>query len=167
MKEWSSLYESKSGERGIFNRISAKKQVLKSGRRVFGYDFGCNPCSEILLRSAQFCNLSEIIVRSDDTLEELKEKARVATIFGTLQATLTDFRYLRKIWANNTAEERLLGVSMTGIMDHKTLSNPENSHLKRWLTELKEECIKTNVEWASRLGIEESAAITALSPVEP
>jgi len=164
MKEWSSLYESKSGERGIFNRIAAQKKVAENGRRIIGYDMGCNPCSEILLRSAEFCNLSEIIVRPDDTLEELKEKARVATIFGTLQATLTNFRYLRKIWANNTAEERLLGVSMTGIMDHKTLSNPENSHLKRWLTEIKETCIDTNKEWAAKLGIEESAAITCVKP---
>lgn len=164
MKEWFSLYESKSGERGIFNRLSAKKQVMKNGRRVIGYDFGCNPCSEILLRSAQFCNLSEIVVRSDDTLEELKEKAKVAAIFGTLQATLTNFKYLRKIWAKNTTEERLLGISLTGIMDHKTLSNSDNSHLKRWLTELKEVCIETNKEWAKKLGIEESAAITCVKP---
>ncbi|MHA2427753.1 MAG: ATP cone domain-containing protein [Candidatus Hermodarchaeia archaeon] len=164
MKEWSSLYESKSGERGIFNRISASKQVMKNGRRILGYDWGTNPCSEIILRSCELCNLSEIVARPDDTLEDLKEKAKIATIFGTLQSTLTNFRYLRKIWANNTEEERLLGVSITGIMDHKTLSNPENSHLKRWLTELKDVCIETNKEWAEKLGIEESTAITCVKP---
>lgn len=164
MKEWLSLYESKSGERGIFNRVSAKKQVMRTGRREIAHDFGCNPCSEILLRSAQFCNLSEIIVSSDDTLEDLKEKARVATIFGTLQSTLTSFRYLRKIWSKNTAEERLLGVSMTGIMDHKTLSDADNSHLPRWLEEIKQVCVDTNKEWAKKLGITESTAITCVKP---
>ena len=164
MREWMALYGSKSGERGIFNRVAAKKKVAENGRRVLGYDLGSNPCNEILLRSAGLCNLSEIIVRPDDTLDDLKEKAKIATIFGTLQSTLTNFKYLRKIWRNNTEEERLLGVSMTGIMDHKTLSNPDNSHLKRWLAEIKETCIETNKEWAKKLGIEESVAITCVKP---
>src|SRR6056300_711515 len=118
MREWTSLYESKSGERGIFNRQSAKKQAAKNGRRDTDHDFGCNPCSEIILRPYQFCNLSEVVVRESDTIESLKEKVRLATILGTFQATLTNFKYLRKIWQKNTEEERLLGVSLTGIMDN-------------------------------------------------
>jgi ribonucleoside-triphosphate reductase (thioredoxin) len=123
MREWLSLYDSKSGERGIFNRQSAKKQAAKNGRRDTDHDFGCNPCSEIVLRPYQFCNLSEVVVRESDTVDRaLKEKVRLATILGTFQATLTNFKYLRNIWKKNTEEERLLGVSLTGIMDNKMLT---------------------------------------------
>ena len=122
LNEWVSLYESRSGERGIFSRVASQKQAAKNGRRDSDWDFGTNPCSEIILRPNQFCNLSEVVVRSDDTLDTLRRKVRIASILGTLQATLTDFRYLRKMWKQNTEEEALLGVSMTGILDHKILS---------------------------------------------
>jgi len=125
MREWESLYESKSGERGIFSRAASKLVAERNGRRDSGHEFGTNPCSEIILRSKQFCNLSEVVVRNDDTFDDLKRKVRLATIIGTLQSTLTDFRYLSKAWSNNTEEERLLGVSLTGIMDHPMLSNPK------------------------------------------
>jgi ribonucleoside-triphosphate reductase len=118
LDEWKSLYESYSGERGMFSRVASQKQAAKTSRRDATYDFGTNPCSEIILRPYQFCNLSEVVVRPTDSLADLKRKVRVATILGTLQATLTDFRYLRKIWKTNTEEEALLGVSLTGIMDH-------------------------------------------------
>ena len=121
MKEWSSLYESKSGERGIFNREAARRSAGSSGRRDVDYEFGTNPCSEIILRSKQFCNLSEVVVRSTDTFEDLKRKVRLAAIIGTLQATLTNFRYLSAAWKRNTEEEALLGVSLTGIMDHPVI----------------------------------------------
>ena len=165
LNEWTSLYESRSGERGMFSRVASQKQAAKNERRDATYDFGTNPCSEIILRPYQFCNLSEVVVRSTDTLSDLKRKVRVAAILGTLQATLTDFRYLRKVWKNNTEDEALLGVSLTGIMDHPTLSGRKDKGvLKTWLTELKEEAIKTNSEWAKRLGINPSAAITAVKP---
>jgi ribonucleoside-triphosphate reductase (thioredoxin) len=122
LNEWVSLYESRSGERGIFSRVASQKQAAKNGRRDSDWDFGTNPCSEIILRPNQFCNLSEVVVRSDDTYDTLRRKVRIASILGTLQATLTDFRYLRKKWKENTEEEALLGVSMTGILDHKILS---------------------------------------------
>ena len=122
LNEWVSLYESRSGERGIFSRVASQKQAAKNGRRDSDWDFGTNPCSEIILRPNQFCNLSEVVVRSDDTFDTLRRKVRIASILGTLQATLTDFRYLRKRWKENTEEEALLGVSMTGILDHKILS---------------------------------------------
>ena len=130
MREWLALVESKSGERGIFNRESAKRQASKNGRRDVDHQFGCNPCSEIILRPYQFCNLSEVVVREDDTEETLLEKVEVATILGTLQATLTDFKYLRKIWKDNTEEERLLGVSLTGIMDSKLLNSYNTIYLE-------------------------------------
>ena len=165
LNEWKSLYESRSGERGMFSRVASQKQAAKNERRDATYDFGTNPCSEIILRPYQFCNLSEVVVRSTDTLSDLKRKVRVAAILGTLQATLTDFRYLRKVWKNNTEEEALLGVSLTGIMDHPTLSGRRDKGvLKTWLTELKEEAIATNKQWASKLGINPSAAITAVKP---
>lgn len=164
LKEWMSLYESKSGERGVFSRVAAKKQAAKNGRRDTDHDFGTNPCSEIILRPNQFCNLSEVVVRPKDTLDALKRKVRLATILGTMQSTLVDFRYLRKIWKQNTEEERLLGVSLTGIMDHPTLSNPDNQLLKHWLTELKQEAIETNERWADALGIARAAAITCVKP---
>jgi ribonucleoside-diphosphate reductase alpha chain len=171
MKEWLSLVRSKSGERGIYNREAANK--LRPERREEA-DFGTNPCSEINLRSKQVCNLSEIVVRPDDTFDTLKEKARIAAILGTLQATLTDFRYLSTKWRKNTEEEALLGVSLTGIMDHPILSG--NSISSKWfcenrmmnlptiLTELKEVVIETNKEWAEKLGINPATATTAIKP---
>ena len=134
----------------MFSRVASQKQAAKNERRDATYDFGTNPCSEIILRPYQFCNLSEVVVRASDTLSDLKRKVRVAAILGTLQATLTDFRYLRKVWKNNTEEEALLGVSLTGIMDHPTVlsGRRDKGVLKTWLTELKEEAIKTNAEWA-------------------
>ena len=163
LNEWSSLYESKAGERGIFSRVASQRQAAKSGRRDADQEFGCNPCSEIVLTSNQFCNLSEVVVRSEDTIEELKWKVRLATILGTLQATLTDFRYLRGIWQKNTEEEALLGVSLTGIMDNSAMTL-ENPRLPELLEELKNEAIKTNKEWAKRLRIKQSAAITCVKP---
>ena len=171
LNEWKSLYESYSGERGMFSRVASQKQAAKNGRRDADWDFGTNPCSEIILRPYQFCNLSEVVVRPTDSLKDLKRKVRVAAILGTLQATLTDFRYLRKVWRDNTEEEALLGVSLTGIMDHPVLSgreavgdNGERKQLKKWLTEMREEAIKTNAEWAKKLGVNTSTAITAVKP---
>lgn len=164
MQEWNSLYESKSGERGIFNREAAKKVVKQNGRRNSDFDFGTNPCSEIILRPYQFCNLSEIIVRSDDTVDSLKRKARLATILGTFQSTLTHFPYLRKVWQKNTEEERLLGVSMTGILDNALLNNPDSPKLEGILNELKAVCVATNGIMAEHLGIPASAAITCVKP---
>jgi ribonucleoside-diphosphate reductase alpha chain len=174
MDEMRALYESKSGERGIFSRVAAQKVAAKNGRRDSEYEFGTNPCSEIILRPNQFCNLSEVVVRAEDTLEDLKEKVRKAAILGTLQSTLTDFRYLRAIWKKNTEEEALLGVSLTGIMDHPVLSgrgylcNPSNGkgpeNLDDWLEEMKNVAIETNKEWAERLGVSPSVAITCVKP---
>jgi ribonucleoside-diphosphate reductase alpha chain len=179
MREWLSLMESKSGERGIFNRISAKKQAAKNGRRDSAYDFGVNPCSEIILRPYQFCNLTEVVCRVNDTLDTLKEKVRIATILGTIQSTYTHFPYLRDIWRKNTEEERLLGVSLTGIMD-SFLTNglidkstqpawmgmieDEDMMLGEMLNILKQVAIDTNKEWADKLGIPQSTAITAVKP---
>jgi len=162
MKEWLSLYDSKSGERGIFNRDASKKKVLENGRRDADYDFGCNPCSEIILRPYQFCNLSEVVVRATDTLDTLKYKVRLATTLGTFQSTLTNFKYLRKVWENNTREERLLGVSLTGIMDHSVLSKTVDS--PRWLATLRQEAIDQNGYMSEKIGIERSAAITCVKP---
>jgi ribonucleoside-triphosphate reductase len=168
LKEWGSLYDSKSGERGIFNRVASQKIAKRNGRREANWDFGTNPCSEIILRSKQFCNLTEVVIRPQDGLDELKEKVRNATILGTLQSTLTDFRYLSKAWQRNTEEERLLGVSFTGIMDHPVMSGQQDwvspGQLIHWLEELREEAIKTNKEWAARLGIPASTAITCVKP---
>jgi len=166
MKEWEALYASKSGERGIFNREAAKRSAAVSGRRDEDYnDYGTNPCSEIILRSKQFCNLSEVVVRSTDTMKDLKRKVKLASILGTLQATLTNFRYLSSVWKRNTEEERLLGVSLTGIMDHPLLNGGEdNDKLKKTLNTLKQVAIDTNKEWATKLGIPQSVAITAVKP---
>jgi ribonucleoside-triphosphate reductase len=172
MKEWQSLYDSKSGERGIFNRVAANKQAEKTGRReVEGQVFGTNPCGEIILRSMGLCNLSEVVVRSDDTYESLLRKVRLATILGTLQSTLTNFRYLRASWKKNAEEERLLGVSLTGIMDNKELSSvwqhrndQGEGTLDRFLEKLKNVTIATNKEWAERLGINPSVSITTVKP---
>jgi len=162
MREWLALYDSKSGERGMFNREAADKQVAQNGRRETGHMWGTNPCSEIILRPYQFCNLSEVMVRETDDLASLKRKVRIATILGTLQSTLTDFKYLRSVWKKNTEEERLLGVSLTGIMDHAVLS--KNVDSKRWLQEMREESVKTNDKYANMLGIPVSAAITCVKP---
>ena len=164
MEEWLSLYQSKSGERGIFNREAAIKQASKNGRRDTEYAFGTNPCSEIILRPHQFCNLTEVVVRADDSLDALKRKVRLATILGTFQATLTDFKYLRKVWRQNTEEERLLGVSLTGIFDSKWLTNKGTMQIVPNLKEMREVAIKTNKEFAKSLGIQQSTAITCVKP---
>lgn len=163
MREWLSLVESKSGERGIFSRPASKKQALKNGRRDANYDYGTNPCSEIILRPYQFCNLTEVVVRATDSLEDLERKVKLATILGTIQSTYTHFPYLRKIWQKNTEEERLLGVSLTGILDSKLLGNA-NAGLAKTLEHLKNVAVATNAEWAARLGIPASAAITCVKP---
>ena len=167
MREWVSLYESKSGERGIFNRESAKKQAAKNGRRDTEHDFGCNPCSEILLRPYQFCNLSEVVARAGDTQQTLREKVRLATILGTFQSTLTDFKYLRNIWKKNTEEERLLGVSLTGIMDNDLLSGTSahlGKNIGQTLETLRDTAVETNAAMAQQLGIPQSTAITCVKP---
>ena len=164
LSEMQTMYESKAGERGIFSRVAAQKIAARNGRRDADQDFGTNPCSEIILRSNQFCNLSEIVVREDDTLDSLKKKAEMAAIIGTLQATLTDFRYLRSCWKRNTEEEALLGVSMTGIMDHYLLSKGESKDLEKWLEQVRDVTVKTNKKWSEKLGINQSAAITCVKP---
>jgi ribonucleoside-diphosphate reductase alpha chain len=162
MREWLSLVESKSGERGIFSRPASKKQAAKNGRRDANHDFGTNPCSEIILRPYQFCNLTEVVVRATDTFVDLEEKVRLATILGTIQSTFTNFPYLRKIWQKNTEEERLLGVSLTGIMDNEMMSRGMN--LATVLEKLKNVAIATNAKWAAILGIPASSAITCVKP---
>jgi len=163
MKEWASLIESKSGERGIFNRVASKAQAAKNGRRDPEWEFGTNPCSEIILRPYQFCNLTEVVVRATDTIDTLSEKVRLATILGTIQATYTEFPYLRKVWKDNTEAERLLGVSLTGIMDNPLMTS-ENAGLEKTLEHLRSVAVSTNAEWADRLGIPQSAAITCVKP---
>jgi ribonucleoside-diphosphate reductase alpha chain len=163
MEEWVSLYNSHSGERGIFNREAAKKTVAKYGNRDVDYDFGTNPCSEIILRPYQFCNLTEAVIRHDDTKESLLRKVRLATILGTIQSSFTKFPYLRKVWQRNTEEERLLGVSFTGIYDNK-LTCTQGEELNVILTQLREMARATNKQWAERLGIPTSAAITCVKP---
>jgi len=163
MKEWLSLYESKSGERGIFNRVSAQDKAKQNGRRRADYDFGTNPCSEIILRPNQFCNLTEVVCRPTDSMATLLDKVEHATILGTIQATLTNFGYLRKRWQDNTEEERLLGVSLTGIMDSPLL-NKNDSKLADRLNKLREKAVAVNKEWSSTLGIPQSTAITCVKP---
>jgi ribonucleoside-triphosphate reductase (thioredoxin) len=163
MKEWMSLVESGSGERGIFNRQASKKQAALNGRRDADYEFGTNPCSEIILRPSQFCNLTECVVRATDNIDTLSEKVRLATILGTIQSTYVKFPYLRKQWIDNTSEERLLGVSLTGIMDNP-LMTLKNKGLDKTLAHLKSVAVATNAEWAARLGIPVSAAITCVKP---
>jgi ribonucleoside-diphosphate reductase alpha chain len=182
MEEWKALYDSKSGERGIFNREAA--ELLQPDRRKeFNYkDYGCNPCSEIILRSKQFCNLTEVVIRSTDTFEDLKRKVRIATILGTFQSSLTNFRYLSSQWKKNTEEEALLGVSLTGIMDHVVMAGKTTFYdpislldadryegfptlpLGNILRELKELSIATNKEWAKKLGVNQATAITCVKP---
>lgn len=178
MSEWKSLYDSKSGERGIFSRYAAKNIINRSNdfrkthfgdkvrqRDIEDYEFGCNPCSEIILRDKEFCNLSEVVIRENDTLETLKQKVRIAAIFGTFQSCLTNFRFVSKKWKYNTEDERLLGVSLTGINDNKLTSGQLGiEKLKDALTELRKEAIKTNIEFAKKIGIEPSTAITAVKP---
>ena len=163
MDEWKALYDSKSGERGIFNREAAKRHIARHGRRDPDYDFGTNPCGEILLRSMGFCNLSEVVIRETDSVETLKEKVRLATIIGTIQSTLTNFRYLRKKWKENAEEERLLGVSLTGIMD-SNLTNGKGKGTAEMLQILKEYSVEVNKEWAAKIGINPSVAITTVKP---
>ena len=175
MREWLSLYDSKSGERGIYSSLSAEKHITNLNkqekdengnyiqRREPRRDFGTNPCSEIILRSREFCNLSEVIIRGDDDWQSLEEKVRYATILGTIQSTLTNFKYIGREWKRNCDDERLLGVSLTGIMDNP-LTNGKKKDLDILLTKLKNVAIKTNKEWAEKLGIERSAAITCVKP---
>ena len=163
MREWMALVESGSGERGIFNREASKKQAAKNGRRDSDFDFGTNPCSEIILRPYQFCNLTEVVVRATDTVDDLARKVKLATILGTIQSTYTKFPYLRKIWTTNTEEERLLGVSLTGIMDNPVMTT-KNKGLDKTLENLRNVAVVTNAEWANRLGIPQSAAITCVKP---
>jgi len=173
MSEWKALYESKSGERGVYNRVSAKKQAENTGRRDPNFEFGTNPCGEIILRPFGFCNLTEVIVRAGDSYQELARKVRIASLLGTFQSTLTDFKYIRKQWQVNAEEERLLGVSMTGIMDHAHLSG-EQKHfntddnvickLDETLDKLKHESIECNKKWAAKLGISPSVSITTVKP---
>ena len=160
MKEWLSLYESKSGERGIFNRVSAKEKASSNGRRDGDIDFGTNPCCEIILRPYQFCNLSEVVCRHDDTIDTLLDKVRIATILGTFQATLTNFNYLRKRWKDTTEEERLLGVSLTGIMDCPAVYNATEEELQ-WLKEM---AVVANINLSADIGINQSTAVTCVKP---
>jgi len=175
MREWLSLYDSKSGERGIYSSLASKSHVSelnnrekdKDGtyiqRRLARDDFGTNPCSEIILRSREFCNLSEVVLRSNDNLQSIKDKVRVATILGTFQSTLTNFKYLSREWQRNCEEERLLGVSLTGIMDN-SLTNGSKDNIKKTLNELRDIAVETNKEYAKKLGIERAAAITCVKP---
>ena len=163
MREWMALVESGSGERGIFNREASKKQAAKNNRRDSDYDFGTNPCSEIILRPYQFCNLTEVVIRATDDVDDIARKVRLATILGTIQSTYTKFPYLRKVWTTNTEEERLLGVSLTGIMDNPLMTT-KNKGLDKTLENLRNVAVVTNAEWSDRLGIPQSAAITCVKP---
>ena len=163
MREWMALVESGSGERGVFNREASKNQAAKNGRRDSDYDFGTNPCSEIILRPYQFCNLTEVVVRATDDVDSIARKVRLATILGTIQSQYTKFPYLRKVWNRNTEEERLLGVSLTGIMDNSLLTT-KNKGLEETLEHLRETAVRTNSDWADSLGIPTSAAITCVKP---
>jgi ribonucleoside-diphosphate reductase alpha chain len=164
MREWTALYESKSGERGIFNRQAAQQQAAKYGRRDSDIDYGTNPCCEIILRPKQFCNLSEVVVKAEDNAETLQKKVELATILGTIQACFVDFKGLSRQWVRNTEEERLLGVSLTGILDNKMMSNKTNDNLETLLSNLRLTAVATNSKWAKYLGIEPSAAITCVKP---
>lgn len=163
MREWTALVESKSGERGIFNREASKAQAAKYGRRDPDWQFGTNPCSEIILRPYQFCNLTEVVVRATDTVKDLERKVKLATILGTIQSSYTKFPYLRKVWQRNTEEERLLGVSLTGIMDNPLMTSV-NANLEKLLNDLRTVAVGINDEYASLLGIPQSAAITCVKP---
>ena len=163
--EMKALYESYSGERGIFNRGGAQKKIAEYGKRDPEHDFGANPCAEILLRPQQMCNLSEVVIRPKDTLATLKKKVRIAAILGTLQATQTNFRYLRQVWQDNCEDEALLGVSLTGICDHKVMSGQEGeAKLAKWLEELRTAAEEANAEYADLFGINTSASVTTVKP---
>jgi ribonucleoside-diphosphate reductase alpha chain len=164
MSEWLALYDSKSGERGLFSREACQKIAKRNGRRNSDQLFGTNPCSEIILRPYGFCNLTEVVIRATDTVDDIRDKIEVATILGTFQSTLTDFPYLRKIWAKNAEEERLLGVSLTGIYDSKLFNNPEDKGIKERLAALRDYSIEVNNELANQLGINPAAAITCVKP---
>jgi ribonucleoside-diphosphate reductase alpha chain len=164
LSEWGSIYESRSGERGIFNRVAAQRQAASTGRRDPDYDFGTNPCSEIILRGKQFCNLSEVVIRHTDTRDDVKRKVRLATILGTLQSARTNFRYLSKKWQRNCEEERLLGVSLTGIMDHSFMSDMNDPELPEFLQDIKQYAISVNVLYADMIGINPSTSITCVKP---
>ena len=165
MDEWKALYDSKSGERGIFSREAAQKISAKNGRRDATSDFGTNPCSEIILRPYQFCNLTEVVVRDTDTFEDLKAKVELATLLGTVQSTFTRFKYLRKIWQKNSEEERLLGVSLTGQLSHPVLNGSQGTEkLAEWLDSLRLHAVDVNAYWAKEIGINQSAAITCVKP---
>ena len=165
MDEWKSLYDSKSGERGIFNRQAANNVALKNGRRdIEGWDYGTNPCSEIILRSREFCNLSEVVIRHSDTEETLLEKVKLATILGTMQSTLTNFRYVGAAYKKNCEEERLLGVSMTGIMDNPLTSGKDKEVTKELLNKMREVAVQTNEIYSKKIGIPQSVAITCVKP---
>ena len=163
MREWMALVESGSGERGVFNRQASKVQAAKNGRRNADFEFGTNPCSEIILRPYQFCNLTEVVVRATDSVDDLERKVRLATILGTIQSTYTKFPYLRKVWSRNTEEERLLGVSLTGIMDNPLMTK-KNKGLEDTLEHLKSIAVNTNAEWSKRLGIPAATAISCVKP---
>lgn len=158
MKKWKELHDSHAGEPGIFSRYACQRIAARNGRRDASYDFGTNPCSEIILRPFEFCNLTEVVVRATDGFKDLERKVAIATILGTIQSTLTDFKYLRKIWQNNCNEERLLGVSLTGILDNPEIVNDET------LSRLRQVAVDVNREWAEKLGIPASAAITCVKP---
>ena len=160
LKEWTALVESKSGERGIFSRAAAQEHVANYGRREHDHEFGTNPCSEIILRPHQFCNLTEVVVRATDDEASLLRKVKLATILGTIQSTYTNMPYLRPVWRKNTEAERLLGVSLTGIMDNEITSKPS----EELLVQLKDESVRINAEFAERIGIEPSTAITCVKP---
>lgn len=163
IEEWKTLFDSKCGERGIVNRVAFQNKCKEIGRD-YEHDFIINPCGEVILRpSGQACNLSEVVIRPNDNFQTLNEKVKLATIIGTMQSTLTNFRYLRKVWRHNCEEERLLGVSLTGIMDHKVMCNP-HGELKKWLTSLRDTVKKTNMKWADKLGIAHSKAMTCIKP---
>jgi len=164
IKEWTALIESNSGERGLYNRNASVIQAGKSGRRNTNWEFGTNPCSEIILRPYQFCNLTEVVIKSHDTKETLANKVRIASILGTMQSLLTNFPYLRPIWKSNTEEERLLGVSLTGIMDNALTNGTNKESLPDLLQYLKQVAIATNKEYAEKFGIPVSAAITCVKP---
>jgi ribonucleoside-diphosphate reductase alpha chain len=169
LREWEALYNSRSGERGIFNRNAIDEVLRRNGRREREHDFGTNPCSEIILRDRQFCNLTEVVVRPEDTVDTLNRKVKVGTVLGTMQATLTDFRFISRLWGRNCQEEALLGVSLTGIMDHNFLSgyvarNESGQILEEVLSQLKVTAVETNIKTARQLGINPSAAVTCVKP---
>jgi ribonucleoside-diphosphate reductase alpha chain len=164
MAEWLAIYESKSGERGIFSRDASQRVARKNGRRDPSFEFGTNPCSEIILRPYQFCNLTEVVIRDSDTENSLSKKIKIATILGTFQSTMTYFPYLRKVWQKNTEEERLLGVSFTGIYDNPLMNDYNDPELPARLERLRQVAIDTNKEWSEKLGINQSVAITCVKP---